>query len=355
MNNFWQSRRPLIDVFVVLAVLWGALYWYATWDKPLFFEVEIKQSGIKKYLPNGDSILGDSVAANSQQPPFDSLLAAAGGDSSIALSLLQQDNTRPSVVQGNMPPTVPLSDTSSLYILLCGDSMSEGLMFAFMKYAKFNGHQLKTRIWYSSSTKDWGKSDTLSSFIRTYRPSLILFTLGSNELFIRNPQEREPYIQNIVKAADNAGVPFVWIGPPNWKNDTGLGDLMQKTVGNDRYFLSKNMTFKRKKDGAHPTVESSAVWADSIAVWLTQHSRYKGKILLRDPKLYPNEPNRPYKSPMPDSNLIAARNQSGFKVVTAASSSNKKPVTPTKDTNQRQPVSVKIDTPISSNPKDSIR
>ena len=158
--------------------------------------------------------------------------------------------------------------------------MCEGLMFRFNDYAKFNNHEIKTVIWYSSTTEWWSKSDSLKKLIDKYNPSYIFFTTGSNELFIRNIQEREKYIKDIVAQVGDKN--FVWIGPPNWAKDTGINDLIIKNVGRDRFFESRNLTFQRGADGAHPTWSSAAAWADTISSWLMEESRHK--ILMLKPE-----------------------------------------------------------------------
>ncbi len=55
-----------------------------------------------------------------------------------------------------------------------------------------------------------------------------------------------------------------------------------KNVGNKRYFPSKNLSYKRTKDGAHPTMSSAAAWMDSVAVWIMKESMYP--IMLAKPK-----------------------------------------------------------------------
>jgi hypothetical protein len=173
-------------------------------------------------------------------------------------------------------------DSSRQTILLTGDSMSEGLMFPFMKYAKYNDYNLQTVIWYSSSTLWWAEKDSLRKLIDKYKPTFIIFTLGSNELFIRNiRQEREKYVQDIIQQAGN--IPFVWIGPPNWKKDTGINDMLLANLGEDRFFISKDLTFERANDGRHPSRRASVIWADTISRWITQKCRYP--IKLEKPKL----------------------------------------------------------------------
>jgi len=169
-----------------------------------------------------------------------------------------------------------VNDTTSQRILLFGDSMVEGLSKRLRNYAAENGHELLNVIWYSSSTKIWAERDTLQHFMRTFEPTFIMLSLGGNELFVRDLDKREAYIQRILEKIGD--IPFVWIGPPNWKEDTGINDLMEKHVKTYRFFPSKKLTFQRLSDGAHPTLASSAQWMDSVAVWMNTDTRYRIKM-----------------------------------------------------------------------------
>jgi len=170
-------------------------------------------------------------------------------------------------------------DTSAQRILLTGDSMSEGLFLAFRSYAEHNNHFLKGRIWYSSLTIQWSKTDSLKSLIEIYKPTIVIFTLGANELFRTDIYEREKDIQDIIAQAGDT--PFIWVGPPNWKDDTGINKIIERNMPSNTFFLSKDLIFDRERDGAHPTRESSRYWADTIATWIMNTSRYK--ILLEKP------------------------------------------------------------------------
>lgn len=157
-------------------------------------------------------------------------------------------------------------DTCKQTFLFIGDSMLEGLTHRFDDYAGFNGHTLHTVIWYSSSSEKWGTTKTLEHYIAQYKPTFIVVCLCSNELFVRDLDKRDQYIQSIVKKIGN--IPFVWISPPNWKEDTGINELIVKHVGKDRYFDSTHLTLARKKDHAHPTPKAAAEWFDLVAKWM---------------------------------------------------------------------------------------
>lgn len=173
-------------------------------------------------------------------------------------------------------------DTTSQRILLIGDSMVEGLMWRFKDYAEFNGHDLKPVIWYSSSTFWYGTHDTLRYFIRTYNPTYVILVIGANELFISDIiEKRDGYTKNVIAQIGNRR--FIWVGPPNWKEDTGINEMILNNVGSGRYFESKRLKFQRARDGAHPTRASAAVWADSICSWIMTRSKYP--IRLNKPDL----------------------------------------------------------------------
>ncbi len=175
-----------------------------------------------------------------------------------------------------------ICDTTSQRILIFGDSMIEGLSRRLRQYASENNHDVLNVIWYSSSTKIWAQyQDTLTYYLKQFEPTYIMISLGGNELFVRDLDSRDKYIKTILEKVDT--IPYIWIGPPNWKEDTGINRLIEQNVGTHRYFPSKDLAFERKKDGAHPTYTSASKWMDSVAVWITNSSRYRIKMDSPEP------------------------------------------------------------------------
>ncbi|MBP3228809.1 MAG: SGNH/GDSL hydrolase family protein [Bacteroidaceae bacterium] len=158
-------------------------------------------------------------------------------------------------------------DTTAQRILFFGDSMVEGLMGRMDDYAEHNGHQLTSVVWYSSGTRLWAETDTLQHFLNEVRPSYVLICLGANQLFARNLQEVDKEIGSII--ARLGTTPYVWVSPPNWKDDTGINELIIKHVGNERYFDSRHLTLARRRDRAHPTAEAAVQWCDTVCSWLS--------------------------------------------------------------------------------------
>lgn len=175
---------------------------------------------------------------------------------------------------------VVICDSSSQNILIIGDSMLEGLNPRLAAYAKANGHKLNSVIWYSSTSEYWGTCDTLNVFLQRFNPSYIFISLGGNELFVRDiKQKRRKFVKDFLNQIGD--IPYLWIGPPNWKDDTGINELIAECVKPGCFFLSNGMKFDRQKDGAHPTHQSAALWLDSIARWMPKHSSHP--ILMKKP------------------------------------------------------------------------
>lgn len=172
-------------------------------------------------------------------------------------------------------------DSSAQRFLLIGDSMLEGLGLRLNDYCQENGHTMNSVIWYSSSTLWYGSCDTISYFIKKFDPTFVILVIGGNELFIRDiVKDRDKYAKHILKQVGDKK--YIWVGPPNWKKDTGINKLILYNVGRYRYYPSLNLTYDRCRDGAHPTTKSASVWMDSIASFMMNKSMYP--VMMNLPK-----------------------------------------------------------------------
>lgn len=177
---------------------------------------------------------------------------------------------------------VPL-DTASKKILIIGDSMLDGLSPRMAAYAKQNGHTLYSVRWYSSGVECWSKSGKFAKYMQEFKPDFVFISLGGNELFIKDVKEkRQKYLDDIISLLGDT--PYVWIGPPNWKPDTGINDMLAESLRPGSFFLSNGMHFDRRSDGAHPTAKSAAEWLDSVARWMPAHSMHPIKMEVPTPE-----------------------------------------------------------------------
>lgn len=172
-------------------------------------------------------------------------------------------------------------DTLPKNILFIGDSMLEGLYPRLAAYAKANGHTLNCVIWYSSTSKVWGESTRIPQFIEQFKPDYIFISLGANELFVKDiERQRDKYVKKML--TEIGDIPYIWIGPPNWKEDTGINRLIAANARPGSFFLSDGMHFDRSSDGAHPTRKSAALWMDSVMRWMPEHAAHPIKMKLPD-------------------------------------------------------------------------
>ncbi|GEM_PF-2559250 len=164
-------------------------------------------------------------------------------------------------------------DPKKKRILLTGDSMGDCLFFALLNLRKSNSFQVIYKPWYSSKISQWASRQLLTDYIQKYRPHLVIFTLGSNELFFPISEKKAQNVQKILQQVE--GTEFVWVGPPNWKKDWGLDSLVHAQVGSSHYFVSKDLKFKRRGDGAHPTIAEGTHWTDTLARWMNKSVAYE--------------------------------------------------------------------------------
>lgn len=164
-------------------------------------------------------------------------------------------------------------DTTAKSILFIGDSMLEGLGPRLAAYCDKNGHTLVEVIWYSSSTMIWGESGRLAKLIDKYKPNYIFVCLGANELYVPDiKRARRPFLKKMLEEIGD--IPYVWIGPPNWDEDTGINDLLEQEVDEGCFYLSANDQFERSRDGAHPTRASAHQWMDRVIKWMGEQGAH---------------------------------------------------------------------------------
>jgi hypothetical protein len=158
-------------------------------------------------------------------------------------------------------------------VLLTGDSMGDALFMAWRKQRRQGRFDLRYAPWYGSTTKNWATSNQLADLITNYDPDLVVFSLGSNELLNHRVQASEPYVKEILRQLGSAN--YVWVGPPNWQEDTGINRLIAKHVPADRFFVSKDLALARRDDGVHLTFEAGQAWADTIGRWVERRPAYR--------------------------------------------------------------------------------
>lgn len=229
-----MSRKPYLALWLLLAAALSIITVVAFLDD----DIKIGSYTLKK-APIADALTADSTDEAGGFVPSDSIVP------------LKEE---------------AVTDSLPQVLFIFGDSMTYNLALRLAQYAKQNGHEIHSVNWDSSNTKIWADYDTLAYYLDKYHPTQVFISLGSNELYLKQPEIRKPQVKKILEVIDT--IPYVWIGPPNWTEDSGINDMIASLCRPGTFFRSAGMQFKRRKDGIHPTRESSALWMDSIMRWL---------------------------------------------------------------------------------------
>jgi hypothetical protein len=154
-------------------------------------------------------------------------------------------------------------------VLLIGDSQLEGLRLPIYNFCHWNNmHLIASVVWYGSTTKEWGTSDSLDFFIKKYNPSFVILALGLNELFVNDIPKRREYINSILGKLNSFQLKHYWIGPAAWKADKGVIAVMSELNGN-RFFDSSKLPLERSEDGRHPSKDAAWIWVEEVAKDMT--------------------------------------------------------------------------------------
>ncbi len=167
-------------------------------------------------------------------------------------------------------------DPNKPTILLIGDSTLEGLARRFHDYAVENGYNLRSIIWYGSTSKQWARSKDLEYYIDESQPVFIIVSLGTNEIGFNDYGVREECVRQMVHTIGD--IPYVWLGPITWPRykDRGMAAAIRRVVGDERYFDSTTVQLARQRDGLHPTYEAAARWVDIVVQWILKEVNIPG-------------------------------------------------------------------------------
>lgn len=156
-------------------------------------------------------------------------------------------------------------------VLHVGDSMvggNFGLTKAFEAKLKDEGATLVRHTKVSESMSSFEKGPTLKDLLRTHDPDIVVITLGANDALVPHPEVFAQSVEKIVKRVGDREC--WWIGPPMWREDSGIVRVIQENSGKCRFFDSSKLELERTADGIHPTDRGGAKWAD--AFWDVFHA-----------------------------------------------------------------------------------
>ncbi|MDX6695967.1 MAG: hypothetical protein QOF02_3570 [Blastocatellia bacterium] len=150
-------------------------------------------------------------------------------------------------------------------VLLVGDSMAEGIGPYLQKKVEAAGGRFINGQERSSTIIWWQGSGKLRALLSQEQPDIVFIALGSNEIFLEQPELRAPVIKEMV--AELGKRPAFWVGPPSWKPDTGLVHVIDENFQSGHFYNSNDLKVPRAKDGKHPTAQGYQSWTELIWNW----------------------------------------------------------------------------------------
>lgn len=194
----------------------------------------------------------------------------AGTESTPGATLVPA--TASSNSQASTPTPGPASygfpkDTLILHV---GDSFAGSLGVPLGKRFKAAGMRTVLEFETPSYIPTWASGKELPQYIDKYRPSLVIITLGANEVELTNPEQRAGAVKRIVGKL--AGRPCVWVIPPLWKPDTGIFNVIRQNAAPCRILESDSIVsdLTRQRDNIHPNDPAREIWADAVLAWLAR-------------------------------------------------------------------------------------
>jgi hypothetical protein len=181
-----------------------------------------------------------------------------------------------------------LNDSTHHRILLLGDSEAGGIKNVLNDYCLSNGHKLVATLeWYSATSVNFAKADTISKLIARYKPTYVIVLFGLNEVLARDGANRRAMAKLFQKRLRK--VPYAWIGPTNWGQDFVVTDAFRAAADSAAFFSSKSLALPKSSDGRHPSLSGYRIWMANIANWLQTSARWKMKMLPPNRTGYPRK------------------------------------------------------------------
>lgn len=159
-------------------------------------------------------------------------------------------------------PSGPRGLTRSDRLLLVGDSLAVGLSHPLGQLAHdaqvafLADGRISTRI------SQWAQNTWLPTAL-TFAPTLVLISLGTNDMLLADPTLEAPALAAILERVRGAGANALWVVPPTMPfADRGVRAMIAAS-GVTR-FPSDALTIPRGPDRIHPTAAGYAGWAGAI-------------------------------------------------------------------------------------------
>ena len=146
-------------------------------------------------------------------------------------------------------------------------------MYPLNDYCKANGHELvATYVWNSSTILNYAYSKKVEELLNKYRPTMVLFVVGLNELYAKDLKKRTKAAQKFIEKLGD--VNYLWVGPANFDKDNGINAVFEATAAKGKFFRSKDISIPKGSDKRHPSISGYRIWMTSIANHIQNDTSY---------------------------------------------------------------------------------
>jgi lysophospholipase L1-like esterase len=179
------------------------------------------------------------------------------------------------------PPDSSNLEPQGGWVLHIGDSFVHASLWQNLR-PRFRslGSEYVVEAETATYTTTWAANPELEKWLAR-RPSLVLVTLGANEVDMIAPEEHGRAIEVVSHKISEAGASCVWIAPPMWKRDTGILEVIHRHCAPCLFFDSDAVmgglsADERQGDGIHPNKRGGERWARAFWDWLGDHHGSSG-------------------------------------------------------------------------------
>ena len=201
--------------------------------------------------------------------------ASTGGGERAPASAVDWAGQRAVPVAAAVVPTTP-TVAKETWVLHIGDSfVHASLAKNLAPRFKAAGANYVVDATTATYTTTWSADEGLEKWLAR-RPSLVIVTLGANEVEMPVPTEHAFAIEHLVHKIAATGSACVWMTPPMWKKDTGILQVIHDHGAPCLFFDSDAVLGglsddERQRDHIHPNERGGLRWTEAFWQWLVTH------------------------------------------------------------------------------------
>jgi len=159
-------------------------------------------------------------------------------------------------------------------LLLVGDSLAVGLSPPMKALAAEGKVAMESQAISGTRIDQWARSKKLEEKLVTFRPNVVLVSLGTNDAYGSGPdivRQTAAALETLMAKIRAAGAEVAWIGPPALPKapTPAVLAMLKQSIDRSHYFPSDTLGIPRAPDGIHPTVRGYAGWAGEIWRWIS--------------------------------------------------------------------------------------